>query len=165
MKNKILLICILALVSISASAQGLFVGYSGTDKALIGARAGGCFNKHFGISVTARADSKNLEKDKSKVVDSPYRVSYQGGVIYKPLEWMMISLNCGYGEKGLYGYSEDGSKFGIINKQTGLNGGLDLSFIFSKIFVSIGYETLVGKSVKFGSVNEISFGVGMFLDL
>lgn len=180
--KKIILIGVLCCATIAnAWAQNGFLGILGAvsvgsqsvvteSKSLysVGLEGGLLFNK-MGIKLRFETDlyhpfssSDTYEQEVIESLGSKYRVSYTGGFMYNPYRFLWLAIDAGYGEYGTYGQTLDGKTYGVLNKIKGAEVGVDvMAFIYSSLYISLGYSTILSTNSLQERYNGIKIGVGI----
>lgn len=167
---KILLVVLsISCVSVSASAQisGFWTVKANLDIDM-GFDIGYIFAERFGLKVGMLSDTYHPKSDDGNVIDQyekamgkKYRLSYTGGPMVKVMDWMWLSATAGYGEYGVYGYSQEKDMYGIKGKVKGLEVGLQFNFILDDFVIQAGYATLPDGFSAGKPLHDITFGIGM----
>lgn len=166
-------LCFISLVSsVTANSKtrdiSYYIQYHYSNTTPIGFSGGMLFNK-VGFDLLFKCDAHNPSPfiseaeryDKiAAAAGKNYRLSYCAGATYKPLTWLMLTLNAGYGESGVYAFPET-EGVGIKNKIKGLDAGVKISFIIEGFIFSGSYNTILGsKNKNLPWFNDYSAGIG-----
>ena len=100
-------------------------------------------------------------QDYEEALGKKYRLSYTVGPSVKLVDWLWLGASVGYGEYGVYGYSNRLEKYGITGKVKGLEAGAHFRFVFGMYSVQLGYGTVPKGFSLNKPFHDISFGVGM----
>ena len=120
----------------------------------------GILKNKFGGEIYAKSDIQRLRKDISALDGKTYRLSLMGGFSYRPIYNLMITLNAGYGAKGVYRVDATQTTYGAEDLMTGVEVGLGLHVNFGRSFMLYGgYSALpIGTSDK--PYSEFTVGLG-----
>lgn len=168
--GTMLLMLLMAVGAHKASAQEVS-GY-GVIKANIrmdlGIDVGITLADRFAVQVGMMSDinrpmgeEHEILQEYKEAVGSKYRLSYTAGPAVKLADWLWLGASVGYGEYGVYGYSDRLEMYGISGKVKGLEAGGQLRFILGMYSLQLGYSTIPKGFSLNKPFHDISFGVGM----
>lgn len=175
MKRFLGVVLLLVLLSGTEKMQAkVFQSYYGLVKAnlhlAMGADVGFVIVDRFAVQVGMLADiSRPSGNDADKiakykeVLGDKYRLSYTAGPSVKLVDWLWLTVVAGYGEAGVYGYSERLDKYGISGKVKGLEAGIQLRFVMKNCTVGVGYNTIPKGFSLHRPLHDVSFGIGIEL--
>lgn len=120
----------------------------------------GIVKNKLGGEIYAKSDIQRLRKDISKLDGKVYRMSIMGGLTYRPVEFLLLTANAGYGTSGIYRVDATQTAYGAEDLKKGFEAGLGLHVNFGRGFaLYAGWSFYpIGQNDK--AKNEYTVGIG-----
>ena len=160
-KHWLLLLVVLS-ISMSAFAGGGWDFYTS-----LGISPKDAFSLHFGMvknklggEIYAKSDLQRLKKDIGKLDGKAYRMSIMGGITYRPIEFLLLTANAGYGASGIYKVDATQTTYGAEDLKEGVEAGLGVHVNFGRGFMLYGGMSFFPIGLSDSVTNEYTVGVG-----